>query len=355
MTQKPGQTLAALLEEGCRKYRNCQPQKNNFETADGKHGTELSIDGFKGSCVSRNRKTAQHLAARDVLLKIVKAGKYREFSIPGNTQGEAEQYILSLQPELGNDEQMANDNWPGKCDLLCGQKKINTKPKYDMEAIEEDKGLKFFKCTCTLKNIVVSETATSKKKAKAAAAKKMFDRINEEIKGVVELTIPEIETKASSPKAEEVKKPEAVLEGGFVNYLKKRLESYGNIKHITHNSCDGSISVFEEICSSARHDKQMTLHKIWPNLKYEYSLDTRGRGDQKIKVHNHNIAELEREIQQIPMMKDEVTVFLDVLGEEKCQSVFFGTGRNVSVARGLASCSALMFIKAYVDAHVKQL
>uniref|UniRef100_A0A1I7SWG9 DRBM domain-containing protein n=1 Tax=Bursaphelenchus xylophilus TaxID=6326 RepID=A0A1I7SWG9_BURXY len=350
MSHKPGQTLAALLEEGCRRYKNCQPVKNNFETANGQHGTELSIEEFKAQSISRNRKTAQHLAARDVLLQIVRAGRYKDFFIPGDNQAEAEQYILGLQPELGTDEQMANENWPGKCDLLCAQKRINSKPTYDIEAIEEqNQTLKMFKCVCTLKSIIVTEVGTSKKKAKAAAAKRMYDRINEEIQGV-ELNIIQNEPKNKESKFTEVKeKEEVMLEGRFSEWLRGKLEKWSDLEHVVHDRCKDAYPLFQRVCSVAEKDQQSILKKIWPNMKYKFLLDL----NQSTPFEDSMIESLQKDIDHNPILKDEITVFLDIYCDDKCNNVFTGTGKNIAIAKELACCSALMFLKVYVDAHVK--
>jgi dsRNA-specific ribonuclease len=57
---------------------------------------------------------------------------------------------------------------------VCTQKGISLRPEY---TFKEDKAEKTFICTSTLRDIVIQETGTSKKKAKTLAAKRMHDEL----------------------------------------------------------------------------------------------------------------------------------------------------------------------------------
>lgn len=87
----------------------------------------------------------------------------------------------SLQKDLSNDETMASENWPNQCDIICQQRKLPRKPDYSYTEYTSGNDRRFV-CKATLLKLEVTEEGASKKKAKAMAAKSMYQKIEEAYK-----------------------------------------------------------------------------------------------------------------------------------------------------------------------------
>ncbi|KAI6243000.1 hypothetical protein M3Y99_00210800 [Aphelenchoides fujianensis] len=334
-SEGPKMTPVSLLEVGCQKALGGHPQKQFFETQEGHHGVRLIVGGFVGEGVAANRKASHHLAAKNVLLKIVDAGRAADFLIPGVTKAHARDHINSLMGDWGLDEELSTQNWPGKCDELCAQKKIPRRPEYTFTE-EGPSNQKRFVCLCRLRDLEVQESGPSKKKAKAAAARGMHQKISElnEPSALPECTSVQLEKQTTEKADEDEADGNAQQTAG---HLQSLLSARSIRKHSELHKCVGSERILRQLHSLP------ALEKFWPNRRLVFLLD----GVNLVDLAEQNVDALQKQL-DASMMVDEVRVFLEIRNAKtnKLVNFFQAVGSSIGDARELVCCRAVSFAQA---------
>ncbi|KAI6227831.1 hypothetical protein M3Y95_00558100 [Aphelenchoides besseyi] len=237
-------------------------------------------------------------------------------------------------------------NWPGKCDELCSQRKITCRPEYTFTE-EGPPNQKTFVCTSKLRDIEVQESGPSKKKAKAAAAEKMHQKISE-------LRDPFVFTDRNTTQMLEIQTFENHHDLPAVQHESSISTSNSEIQNLLSNrsihdhcgihKCVGSEKLLRQLQNCSAMDKW------WPNRKLVFLLDN----TNLIELDGRNMAELQSQYNNSTTF-DDIRVFLEIRDAKTNRLVnfFLGIALSISEARELASCRAVSFAQAKMNSHRK--
>jgi dsRNA-specific ribonuclease len=169
-------TPVSVLEQGCMTVYGKSPTWKEYkQPTNVVQRVDCIFGGFTGIGESQTKQGARHIAAREVLLHIVRKEKrWNKFGIPGESEKEAEEYINSLSPELATSKTAKSEDWVGKCATLCSRRKLAKQPQYDFEVEGPPTDLKHI-CICTFNDKEIRKADRSKKAAKSACAKEMHE------------------------------------------------------------------------------------------------------------------------------------------------------------------------------------
>lgn len=141
----------------------------------GYFGIEVFVKHWSGIAYSINKQQAKHLAARQILNRIIDDNEFLKFGIPAKTLDEAKKFVANLMPEIENGEIQIGktQNFVGKLNELCAIHRLSP-PTYDFFEVDKTPHDPKFRCEATLGEISASGVAKKKKDAKNLAAAGLY-------------------------------------------------------------------------------------------------------------------------------------------------------------------------------------
>uniref|UniRef100_A0A914Y3F7 DRBM domain-containing protein n=1 Tax=Panagrolaimus superbus TaxID=310955 RepID=A0A914Y3F7_9BILA len=320
-------TLGAILEEGAVKIgakhstiplpdtsnSNLFCVKRTFESKD--------FGNFEAFASSPKKRSAQHLAAGFILLQILDKPCWNlfPFRLPN-----VEEVRIALENEidsLKNDGMTVAENPVGGLQQMCKQRGL-IEPAYKCFDAED----KMYTVTCVIQNFKeVSATATSKKQAKANAARDMIMLMSHDVV-------------SSTPVAKD-------SEDGFKPALsdeKMKASVKASKEEILQYIEKSVASVEEDSCSVSAENLEIRgiLTQVFK------------KNDVKIEKRDHKSLDPSKMLRTLHIVDKEAYDNIKQLCRKTVLYSFIGIGENDKTAKNEAARNLLFYVKNYYDLRV---